>query len=248
MPRSRMVTVRVSACVCWPGPEGASWEDGICHGESPAVSRGRALAPRGKGRPSGHGILGDKPDTGLGDAEAPGHCDKGAGEVSRCSPSRRPALFSRRVALSASEDVSRPRWPKASGPRRQAAPSSRGGWGDGPVVQEPPRDGAGPSLWVAVAAACPPSPGSQGNLPEAIAQHWHSLPNFLLGPLTPPLASLRECPPPSSPAPFGLGDGNGRCFRELLRAGRARSRTSVQQTPAARFPPRTRTQAGLSRE
>lgn len=70
------------------------------------------------------------------------------------------------------------------------------------LLYRSPWDSTGLSLWVAMA-------GSGGNLPEAITQHWRSSPDSLLHPLSPPLPSLPECPPPTSPAPFDFGAGNG---------------------------------------
>ncbi|XP_045846380.1 lysine-specific demethylase 4B isoform X9 [Meles meles] len=74
------------------GLSGASWADGICQRGSQAVSAEGALTTWGKGRRSGHGILGHKPDTLPGDAEAPDRPDGGTGGFLHCSPSRRPAL------------------------------------------------------------------------------------------------------------------------------------------------------------
>lgn len=50
------------------------------------MSREGALTTLGKDRPSGHGILGNKPDTRLGDAEASTTLTEGLARFPHCSP------------------------------------------------------------------------------------------------------------------------------------------------------------------
>lgn len=174
-------------------PLGASWAARICQRGSRAVSAEGALTTWGRGRPSGHGILRDKPDTLLGDAEAPDQPDRAAGGVPALLPVVAPCSVLTAggcecLGLCGETPLAPRVWPSLA-----RSPRAGGAVGDLALLSGGCWDGAGATDPSDPLGSLSPPCWQPRNL-EAITQPWRSLPSDL-----PPTFVPSSCLPQGTP-------------------------------------------------